>query len=94
MDKEDREFREAAGRVAEWAVHYRETWGIPGRGGSSAGGNPRPSPERAAGGREGFDAIFRDFERLIVPGMTHWNHPRFFAYFPANNSEPRFWRRC
>ena len=31
-----------------------------------------------------MDAIFEDFERMIVPGMTHWQHPRFFAYFPAN----------
>ena len=30
---------------------------------------------------ESFDSIFADFERLIVPGITHWNHPRFFAYF-------------
>ncbi len=30
---------------------------------------------------ESFDAIFRDFETLVVPGITHWNHPRFFAYF-------------
>jgi len=30
---------------------------------------------------ESFDAIFADFERHIVPGLTHWNHPRFFAYF-------------
>jgi aromatic-L-amino-acid decarboxylase len=28
-----------------------------------------------------FDAIFRDFERVILPGITHWNHPGFFAYF-------------
>ena len=32
--------------------------------------------------------ILDDFERDILPGMTHWNHPRFFAYFPANNSGP------
>jgi aromatic-L-amino-acid/L-tryptophan decarboxylase len=30
---------------------------------------------------EGFDAIFDDFERIVLPGITHWNHPRFFAYF-------------
>ncbi|MDQ6827160.1 MAG: pyridoxal-dependent decarboxylase, partial [Candidatus Eremiobacteraeota bacterium] len=30
---------------------------------------------------ESFDAIFSDFERIILPGITHWNHPRFFAYF-------------
>ena len=32
--------------------------------------------------------ILADFERDVVPGITHWNHPRFFAYFPANNSGP------
>ncbi len=31
-----------------------------------------------------MEAIFEDFEKLILPGMTHWQHPRFFAYFPAN----------
>ncbi len=31
-----------------------------------------------------MEAIFADFERIILPGMTHWQHPRFFAYFPAN----------
>ncbi|MGB1157285.1 MAG: pyridoxal phosphate-dependent decarboxylase family protein, partial [Alphaproteobacteria bacterium] len=38
------------------------------------------APEQA----ETMEAIFEDFERIIVPGMTHWQHPRFFAYFPAN----------
>lgn len=33
---------------------------------------------------EGMEAIFGDFEALIPDGMTHWQHPRFFAYFPAN----------
>ena len=36
---------------------------------------------------EPFDAILRDFEDVIVPGITHWNHPRFFAYF-ATSSAP------
>ena len=30
---------------------------------------------------ESFETIFRDFEALVMPGITHWNHPRFFAYF-------------
>src|ERR1051326_8838207 len=30
---------------------------------------------------ESFEEIFRDFERLVMPAVTHWNHPRFFAYF-------------
>ncbi|RJR27270.1 MAG: aspartate aminotransferase family protein [Desulfobacteraceae bacterium] len=37
---------------------------------------------------EGMERILEDFRSLIVPGMTHWQHPSFFAYFPANNSEP------
>jgi aromatic-L-amino-acid/L-tryptophan decarboxylase len=37
---------------------------------------------------EPFEALFRDFRDLVVPGMTHWNHPGWFAYFPCNNSPP------
>jgi aromatic-L-amino-acid decarboxylase len=33
-----------------------------------------------------MDAIFADFERIVPGAMTHWQHPRFFAYFPANAS--------
>jgi aromatic-L-amino-acid decarboxylase len=35
-----------------------------------------------------MEQIFADFESLILPGMTHWQHPRFFAYFPANATPP------
>ncbi len=35
---------------------------------------------------DSIDAIFADFERIVPSGMTHWQHPRFFAYFPANAS--------
>ena len=37
---------------------------------------------------EDMETIFADLDRIIVPGMTHWQHPRFFAYFPANSSPP------
>ena len=42
-----------------------------------------PAPPEAA---EPMEAIFADFDRIIPPGITHWQHPRFFAYFPANAS--------
>ncbi|MDF2156400.1 pyridoxal-dependent decarboxylase [Algoriphagus sp. CAU 1675] len=45
---------------------------------------PSSAPEKG----ESFENIFRDFKEIILPGMTHWQHPSFFAYFPANNSEP------
>lgn len=35
---------------------------------------------------EGFDAILNDLNEIILPGISHWNHPRHFAYFPANAS--------
>ena len=37
---------------------------------------------------EPFEAIMADFERIVMPGITHWQHPSFFAYFPANASPP------
>jgi len=37
---------------------------------------------------EPFDAILADVEKLILPGITHWQSPNFFAFFPANNSGP------
>ena len=37
---------------------------------------------------EAFDALLRDVERLILPGVTHWQSPNFFAYFPCNGSGP------
>src|SRR5579859_724218 len=37
---------------------------------------------------ESFDALLKDVERLILPGVTHWQSPNFFAYFPCNASGP------
>lgn len=37
---------------------------------------------------EPMDNILADFERVVMPGMTHWQHPRFFAYFPSNATPP------
>jgi len=45
---------------------------------------PRHAPEQG----ESFDEILADVERIILPGITHWQSPNFFAYFPSNNSGP------
>ena len=45
---------------------------------------PSAAPERG----ESLQEIFADFERLIVPALTHWNHPGFFAYFAITGSAP------
>lgn len=37
---------------------------------------------------EKFEDVMADVESKIMPGVVHWNHPRFFAYFPSGNSYP------
>src|SRR5262249_14912668 len=84
---DNRSFREWAVRAAEWAADYRASVAekpvrpniAPG---AIASQLPRHAPEMA----EEMGTIFADFDRMIMPGMTHWQHPRFFAYFPANAS--------
>ncbi|QIK77462.1 aspartate aminotransferase family protein [Nocardioides piscis] len=43
---------------------------------------PTAPPEEG----EPFDALLGDLDEIVLPGLTHWQHPRFFAYFPANSS--------
>ena len=42
-----------------------------------------PSPPQQP---ESFDAILRDLDRVVLPGITNWQHPRFFGYFPSNGA--------
>jgi aromatic-L-amino-acid decarboxylase len=75
--------------AADWVERYLER--LPElpvaadvRPGDVAAKLPREPPERG----EPFDAVLRDLDELIVPGLTHWNHPRFFAWFSITGSEP------
>ena len=81
----DNEFREWSARAAEWGVAYRNSLrDMPVRAQTKPGdvaNTIAPAPPESG---EPMESIFADFERDIVPGMTHWQHPRFFAYFPAN----------
>src|SRR5947207_4190232 len=45
-------------------------------------------PDRAPEEPEPFEAVMADFERVLVPGLTHWNHPGFLAYFAITGSAP------
>lgn len=83
------EFRKHAHELADWMADYLDNIGdypvIPP---VRPGDIKKQLPEAAPENPESFASIFRDFREVIVPGMTHWQHPGFFAYFPANNSEP------
>ena len=52
--------------------------------GDVAAALPERMPERA----EPFSAVLADLDRVILPGITHWQHPRFFSYFATTSSEP------
>jgi aromatic-L-amino-acid/L-tryptophan decarboxylase len=81
----ENEFRNWSRKAAEWGVDYRK--GLrdrPVRAQTSPGAIFNALPADAPEAPESMDDIFADFERIVLPGMTHWQHPRFFAYFPAN----------
>jgi aromatic-L-amino-acid/L-tryptophan decarboxylase len=78
----DATFRAQFARVAAWIDDYlQQTRRYPVLSRVAPGEIAAALPAQAPDEPESFDAILADFERVIVPGITHWNHPRFFAYF-------------
>ena len=72
-------------RAADWAADYHaDLRDRPVRAPLVPGAVARQLPEAPPEAAEPMDAIWADFERIVPGGMTHWQHPRFFAYFPAN----------
>lgn len=86
---DDETFRAWAHRAADWSVDYLAGVGErPVRAQVAPGEIFRQLPEAPPAAGEAMEAIFSDLDRVVMPGMTHWQHPRFFAYFPANASPP------
>jgi aromatic-L-amino-acid decarboxylase len=87
MDNED--FRCFGHRFVDWIADYFEKIeGFKVKPEIKPGEIAKILPPTPPTGGEAMDRIFEDFEKIIVPGMTHWQHPGWFAYFPANNSPP------
>jgi len=83
MDKQS--FLTWADKAAKWGVEYRSNVdSLPVRPDMAPGDIFRQLPVSPPITGEPMEAIFADFENIIMPGMTHWQHPRFFAYFPSN----------
>lgn len=87
------QFREYGHAVVDWVADYWATLAQhPGRfpvqpqvePGSVAAALPAAPPERG----EPVEAVLADLDRIVTPALTHWQHPAFFAYFPANTSGP------
>ena len=83
------EFREWGHRFVDWVADYLEGIDAYPVLATTKPGEVRDAlPERAPATGESFDALFEDFRSVIVPGVTHWNHPAFFGYFAVSGSGP------
>jgi len=83
------DFRRAAHQAVDWAAEYlehvRDYPVVPRLNpGDLTDSLPSSAPDRG----ESFDDILRDFDSKILPAVTHWNHPRFMAYFACTGSTP------
>jgi len=81
------EFRKHGHALIDWIADYRarvETRPVmsPVEPGDIKAQLPAAPPQNG----EPFEDILRDLDRIVVPGLSHWQHPRFFGYFPSNGS--------
>ena len=83
MDAE--EFRQAGYRIIDWIADYRTRVGdLPVMARTAPGevraGLPAAPPQEP----EPFESVVGDLNRIVLPGLSHWQSPRFFGYFPGN----------
>ena len=82
-------FRDDLDRAAEWADDYLSRVGtLPVAARVEPGEIRARLPEAPPEEPEPFEALLRDLDEIILPGLTHWNHPRFFAWFANTGSAP------
>ena len=78
-------FRLLGHQMVEWIASYRERMAaLPVMSPLAPGEVKRQLPSAAPVEGEGLDGILAELDRVVLPGITHWCHPGFFAYFPAN----------
>jgi aromatic-L-amino-acid decarboxylase len=88
-DMDPEAFRRAAHQLADWIADYlADPSTHPVLAQVAPGDVSRQLPGEAPATGEPFEAIFADFEKILLPGITHWNHPGFFAYFAITGSGP------
>ncbi|TKJ32532.1 aspartate aminotransferase family protein [bacterium (candidate division B38) B3_B38] len=87
MDKEV--FRQFGYKFIDWVADYMtEVVKYPVMSQVKPGQIKERLPQQPPDKGEPIERIFDDFKEIIIPGITHWQHPCWFAYFPANNSPP------
>jgi aromatic-L-amino-acid decarboxylase len=84
-----KEFRRQAYLMVDWMADYLETIeNLPVKSQVEPHQIYNQLPSSPPETSESMETIFEDFKNIILPGITHWQSPNFFAYFPANNSYP------
>jgi len=79
------EFRKAGHRLIDWIADYRATVASrPVMARAEPGEIKAKLPASPPQAAESFEAIMDDVDRIVMPGITTWQHPRFFGYFPSN----------
>ena len=82
-------FRQYGHAVVDWLADYqRQVASLPVLSKAQPGQLRAALPANPREHGESFEQMLADVGRLIVPGLTHWQSPNFFAYFPSNNSGP------
>lgn len=80
------EFRRHGHELIDWVADYRSSLEArPVMAASQPGDVKALLPAEPPAVAEPFDRVFEDLERVILPGLTLWQHPRFFGYFPSNS---------
>jgi aromatic-L-amino-acid decarboxylase len=83
------QFRQHGHEVVDWIADYWARIGsFPVRSQVSPGEVRAALPAAAPEQGEPFSDVLADLDRVVMPGITHWQHPGFFGYFPANTSGP------
>ena len=81
------EFRAVGHQIVDWIADYRARVDtLPVRARTAAGEVRSQLPIEPPLQPESFESIVGDLDRIVVPGLSHWQHPRFFGYFPSNGS--------
>lgn len=83
------EFRRHGYALIDWLAEYQQrVEDFPVMSQVAPGDIARMLPETAPEEGEPFEALIEDLDRVVMPGVTHWQSPSWFAYFPANASPP------
>lgn len=88
LDPTTTEFRAAAHKLVDWiADYFDDIDSYPALSRVQPGDIEKQFAAKASESGKSYDALIEEFEKKIIPGITHWNHPSFFAYFSITSSQ-------